>query len=52
MAGRGGAWEGEENKIRTARADDKACLVDTVSLRVFLVWEIAVVTHQEKGLGG
>lgn len=37
--------------IRTARAADKA-VVNTVSLRVFLVCEIAAVTHQQKGLGG
>lgn len=41
-------------QIRTAKAADKAVLMSvvTVSLRVFLVWEIAAVTHQAKGLDG
>lgn len=50
--GEGGA--GVKSKIRVVGAviSPYRCLVGAVSLRVFLVREIAVVTHQEKGLGG
>lgn len=38
---------GRKNEIKTERGADNT-LVDAVSLRVFLAWEIAAVTHQPK----
>lgn len=48
MAAEGGV--GGKRKIRTEDVGIRVycCFVNTVSLRVFLVWQIAVVTRQEK----
>lgn len=53
MAAEGGA--GGKRTVKTEDAGKRVycCFVNTVSLRVFLVWQIAVVTRQEKKrLGG
>lgn len=52
MAAEGGAGGKSQMRIGEVTIRVDSCLVDTVSLRVFLVWQIAVVTRQEKRLGG
>lgn len=51
MAAKGGV--GGKSKIRTVDVGMRVycCFENTVSLRVFLVWQIAVVTRQEKKTG-
>lgn len=51
-AAEGGAGGKSEIRIDELVIQEYGCLMDAVSLRVFLVQQIAMVTHQEKRLGG
>lgn len=47
----GGAGAKRELEQQKRLMRGRACLVSAVSLRVFLVWRIAVVTHREENTG-
>lgn len=51
-AAEGGAGGKSQMRVGEVTIRVDSWLVDAVSLRVFLVWQIAVVTRQEKRLGG
>lgn len=52
MAAEGGAGSLARLELGEVAIRVHSCLVNTVSLRVFLVWWIAVVTRQEEKKAG
>lgn len=51
FGGVGGCLKGSLEQQQKRLMRGRACLVSAVSLRVFLVWRIAVVTHREENTG-